>query len=60
MSDGDCARKPLLIFYDCEAASGNLFQGDIIEIAARCEPSVIEASFESLIKTTQELGWFGE
>ena len=52
--------KPLLIFYDCEAASGDLFNGDIIEIAARSSPTVIDASFESLIKTKKKLCWFGK
>ena len=53
-------KKPLWIFYDSEAANGNVYYGDIIEIAAKCHPGIVKGQFASLIKTNQELGSFGE
>lgn len=51
---------PLVIFYDSEAAHGNVYRGDIIEIAARCHPDVVKGSFQTLINTNQPLCAFGK
>lgn len=51
---------PLVIFYDSEAAYGNVYRGDIIEIAARCHPDVVKDSFQTLINTNQPLCAFGK
>ena len=51
---------PLVIFYDSEAAYGNVYRGDIIEIAARCHPDVVKGSFQTLINTNQPLCAFGK
>lgn len=53
-------KVPLLIFYDCECSSGEHLKADIIEIAARCFPEIRNASFESLISTSQDLGRFSK
>ena len=51
---------PLFIFLDLEAAHGNNYFGDIIEIAARVDPRVLEnETFSSLINTKQNLSYFG-
>lgn len=52
--------EPLVIFYDSEAANGNVYYGDVIEIAATCHPGVVVGSFERLINTKQNLGLFGK
>ncbi|XP_068706237.1 uncharacterized protein [Montipora foliosa] len=54
-SQGHAKVHPLVIFYDSEAAYGNVFSGDIIEIAAKCHPDVVKGSFQSLINTKQPL-----
>lgn len=51
---------PLVIFYDSEAAYGNVYHGDIIEFAAKCHPDVVKGSFQSLINTKQPLCAFGK
>lgn len=51
----DVKAQPLVIFYDSEAANGNVYCGDIIEIAAKCHPDVVKGSFRSLINTKQPL-----
>ena len=56
----DAKVQPLMIFYDSEAANGNVYCGDIIEIAARCYPDVVKGSFQSLINTKQPLCAFGK
>lgn len=56
----DAKVQPLIIFYDSEAANGNVYRGDIIEIAAKCHPDVVKGSFQSLINTKQPLCAFGE
>ncbi|KAI8521150.1 hypothetical protein Bbelb_009040 [Branchiostoma belcheri] len=49
--------RPLLLFFDCEAARGNVFRDDIIEIAVKCQPDLLPtAEFDSLIHTRQENG----
>ena len=53
-------KEPLWIFYDSEAANGNVYYGDIIEIAAKCHPGIVKGEFCSLINTSQELGSFGK
>jgi len=60
MSEKDEKFEPLLIFYDSEAANGNVSYGDVIEIAATCHPGVVVGSFESLVDSEQELCLFGE
>ncbi|XP_066929718.1 uncharacterized protein [Clytia hemisphaerica] len=50
---------PLFIFIDLEAAHGNNYFGDIIELAAQVDPRVIEnETFSSLINTKQNLSYF--
>lgn len=56
----DAKVQPLVIFYDSEAANGNVYRGDIIEIAAKCHPDVVKGSFQSLINTKQPLCAFGK
>lgn len=56
----DAKVQPLVIFYDSEAANGNVYRGDIIEIAAKCHPDVVKGSFQSLINTKQPLCTFGK
>lgn len=56
----DAKVHPLIIFYDSEAAYGNVFSGDIIEIAAKCHPDVVKSSFKSLVNTKQPLCAFGK
>lgn len=56
----DAKDQPLVIFYDSEAANGNVYRGDIIEIAAKCHPDVVKGSFQSLINTKQSLCAFGK
>ena len=56
----DAKVQPLVIFYDSEAANGNVYSGDIIEIAAKCHPDVLKGSFQSLINTKQPLCAFGK
>ena len=56
----DAKLHPLVIFYDSEAAYGNVYRGDIIEIAAKCNPDVVKGSFQSLINTKQPLCTFGK
>lgn len=56
----DAKLNPLVIFYDSEAAYGNVYRGDIIEIAAKCHPDVVKGSFQSLINTKQPLCAFGK
>jgi hypothetical protein len=60
MSAKTSKEKPLFIFYDCEAGNSRVFTADIIEIAAKCDPTVKIASFETLITTKQELSKFSE
>lgn len=60
VQENDEKIKPLLIFYDSEAANSNVSYGDIIEIAATCHPGVVLGSFESLIDSKQQLCSFGE
>ncbi|XP_078382983.1 uncharacterized protein LOC144665602 [Oculina patagonica] len=55
MAKEDAKIQPLVIFYDSEAANGNVYRGDIIEIAAKCHPDVVKGSFQSLINTKQPL-----
>ena len=57
MADGACG---LLIFMDTEASHGNVYFGDIIELAAVVDPRVIKKRFHSLINTDQYLVPFGE
>ena len=53
--------EPLFIFLDLEAAHGNNYFGDIIEIAAQVDPRVLEKEmFSSLINTNQNLSYFGK
>ena len=59
-AEGHARVHPLVIFYDSEAAYGNVFSGDIIEIAAKCHPDVVKGSFQSLINTKQPLCAFGK
>ena len=56
----DAKFHPLLIFFDSEAANGNVYRGDIIEIAAKCHPDIVKGSFQSLISTKQPLCAFGK
>lgn len=50
---------PLFIFLDLEAAHGNNYFGDIIEIAAQVDPRVKENEvFSSLINTDESLSYF--
>lgn len=56
----DVKAQPLVIFYDSEAANGNVYCGDIIEIAAKCHPDVVKGSFRSFINTKQPLCAFGK
>ena len=52
---------PLFIFLDLEAAHGNNYFGDIIEIAAKVDPRVLEnETFSSFINTKQNLSYFGK
>ena len=52
---------PLFIFIDLEAAHGNNYFGDIIELAAQVDPRVIKnETFSSLMNTRQNLSYFGE
>lgn len=60
VSQDDKKDEPLLIFYDSEAANGNVHYGDLIEIAATCHPGVVVGSFESFVDTKQQLCSFGE
>ena len=60
IAEENCMKKPLFIFYDCEAGSSQIFTADIIEIAAKCFPEVKNTAFESLINTSQELGKFSK
>ncbi|XP_019619923.1 PREDICTED: uncharacterized protein LOC109466634 [Branchiostoma belcheri] len=53
--------RPLLLFFDCEAARGNVFRDDIIEIAVKCQPDLHStAEFDSLIHTSQRICSFGQ
>lgn len=53
--------EPLFIFLDLEAAHGNNYFGDIIEIAAQVDPRVLkDEKFSSLINTKQNLSYFGK
>eukprot|EP00058_Branchiostoma_floridae_P010693 XP_002596181.1 hypothetical protein BRAFLDRAFT_118023 [Branchiostoma floridae] len=53
--------QPLLLFFDCEAAAGNVFRHDIIEVAVKCQPDLHPtAEFDSLIHTDQRIGSFGQ
>ncbi|XP_078659604.1 uncharacterized protein LOC144904534 [Branchiostoma floridae x Branchiostoma belcheri] len=53
--------RPLLLFFDCEAARGNVFRDDIIEIAVKCQPDLHPtAEFDSLIHTSQRICSFGQ
>ena len=56
----DAKVQPLVIFFDSEAANGNVYRGDIIEIAGKCHPDVVKGSFQSLINTKQPLCAFGK
>lgn len=50
---------PLFIFMDLEAAHGNVYFGDIIEIAAQVDPRVlINTKFTRLVHTNQNLSYF--
>ena len=52
--------EPLYIFMDLEASHGNLYFGDIIEIAAQVDPRIMKDEiFESLVNTSQNLTHFG-
>lgn len=52
--------EPLYIFIDLEAAHGNNYFGDIIELAAQVDPRVVNGEiFCSLINTRQNLSYFG-
>ncbi|XP_035670598.1 uncharacterized protein LOC118412079, partial [Branchiostoma floridae] len=53
--------QPLLLFFDCEAAAGNVFRHNIIEVAMKCQPDLHPtAEFDSLIHTDQRIGSFGQ
>jgi len=53
--------EPLFIFIDLEAAHGNNFFGDIIELAAQIDPRIVEnETFSSLINTNQDLTSFSK
>ena len=53
--------EPLFIFIDLEAAHGNIYFGDIIEIAAKVDPRRLENEvFQTLVNTNQNLAHFGE
>lgn len=58
----DLKMSALYFFYDCEASSSGL-HSDIIEVAVRCDPDVLDSpksSFHSLIHTDEKLGYFGK
>jgi len=51
--------EPLYIFIDLEAAHGDIFFGDIVEIAAQVDPKRLRNEvFQSLINTNQNLAYF--
>ena len=60
MAKEDEKMLPLVIFYDSEAANGDVYCGDIIEIAAKCLVDGVKGSFQTLINTKQPLCAFGE
>lgn len=52
---------PLYIFLDLEAAHGDIFFGDIIEIAAQVDTRLLRNEvFHRLINTKQSLAYFGK
>ena len=51
--------NPLYIFMDLEAAHGDVYFGDIIELSAQVDPRVLENEiFDQLINTRQTLTYF--
>ena len=51
--------EPLFIFMDLEAAHGDVYFGDIIELSAQVDPRILENEvFDRLINTKQTLTYF--